>query len=1364
MVQCATCRCPPAVDSRVGWAGATVIVPASQALTTDPLTMLAPPLLPIERERLQVLHELHVLDTEVAPVFAAIARLACLHSACSIGAISLVDATRQWFAASVGLAMRQTPREASFCGHTICSDAGMEVPDATQDARFRDNPLVVGDPHIVFYAGMPIHVDGQRIGTVLVMDQQARTGDAGTRAALADLALVVGAMFDARLREQRWKQLEARVSAASQAGSDWLWETDAEGVLTWVSDSVAEHTGWLPATEIGRYSAAVNRPPTGEGRASWDVYRAQRARHEPFYKAIAERDTAHGHMLVEMSGRPRFDASGTFLGYCGAARNVTREVAEREALLSDQRLLQHAIESVNAGLMVSGPDGKIRISNSSWRRNIGLFSDGGQDTWEALLREMVRRGQYPQARGREEEFVRWRLSLASAEGIAHELHFGEQVALITDQRLPDGSVVHLSINITESRRAELELQRQRALAGASEARLGAVLKAVPDLWFVLDAAGCYVECSDNDHPWLVRPFAELRGLHVGSLAKGRLSTDTMATIARAHATGTVQRFEYELTTVDGVHRSFEARLSPMPDGHSLYLTRDLTEVRQLAREVMLLQRALEADAALPMVVADMRSPEHPLIFVNRAFERLTGYDRSEVLGRNCRFMQGPDTDPLAVASVRRALAEGTPCTVTLRNRRRDGSSFLNELHLAPVHDEAGALVSFIGVQNDVTHQALAAEKLQRSEEFYRAVTEGIRDGVLVVAPAGSILTSNPAARAALGVSAEQLAGTRLSRLGFELQHLSDGRPVTDAEHPVAQVMRRGGRVVDAIYRLRRPDGALMHIQLSAQPLFERPGAGPTNCLVMFRDITAQRAAEEALLRAEERWQFALDGSGEGIWDFDEDTQVVYFSPQWKQTLGHEEHEIGSALTEWTRRIHPEDKPRVLRAIQQYRQGLAPTYQTEHRLRHKLGHWVWILDRGKIVERRADGSPRRVVGTHTDITHMKAAEQALRDKQALALASRAKSEFLSRMSHEMRTPLNAVIGFTQLMRMQPGGGDSGKVIEYTDYLMRASQHLLDLINEVLDLQQVEEGRIKLERLPISLSQLVDSTIELLQPMAQQARISVTAQIAGDVWVLADRQRLHQVLINVVSNAIKYNRPQGSVCITVLAADARVVRIAIEDTGCGLSAQQLGRLFQPFERLGHESSSIQGTGLGLVIARRLVEEMGGTLTLSSVHGAGTLAQIDLPRAEAQLPAPALPVAPTWSRSVPPPDRAPVEATRVLYVEDNVVNAILFQEAMRLCGNVELRMAEDGAETLALVRDWLPDVLVLDAHLPDMTGFELLDRLRGLSELCNVPAYMCSAAAMPADLQRAREAGFKGYWTKPIDIALIVSQIDALAVTAS
>ena len=1322
--------------------------------------MLASSLLPSERERLQVLHELRILDTEIAPVFAAIARLACLHSGCSMGAISLVDASRQWFAASVGLTLRQTPREASFCAHTICSDAGMEVPDATQDARFRDNPLVVGDPHVVFYAGMPIHVDGQRIGTVLVMDRQTRSGDPGPRAALADLALVVGAMLDARLREQRWKQLEARVSAAGQAGSDWLWETDAEGLLTWVSDSVAEHTGWLPATEIGQHSMAVNRQPGGELGESWDRYRASRARREPFHEAIAERDTAHGRMLVAMSGRPRFDVSGAFLGYGGAARNVTREVAEREALLSEQRLLQHAIESVNAGLMVSGADGKIRVSNSAWRKNIGLFGDAAQDTWEALLREMVRLGQYPQARGREEEFVRWRLSLASVEGTAHELHFGEQVVLITDQRLPDGSVVHLSINITESRRAELELQRQRELAGASEARLAAVLKAVPDLWFVLDPEGCYAECSDHHHPWLLRPFAEMRGLRVGSLVPGRLSENAMAAMVQAHASGAVQRFEYELTTVDGVLRNFEARVSPMPEGLSLYLTRDLTEVRQLAREVLLLQRALEADAAMPITVADMRSPDHPLIFVNRAFERLTGYDRRELLGRNCRFLQGPDTDPLAVARVRRALADGAACTVTLSNRRRDGSSFLNELHLAPVHDEAGTLVSFIGVQNDVTDHALAAEQLRRSEEYYRAVTEGIRDGVLVVAPTGSILTANPAACAALGFSAAQLQGRRLSGLGFELQHLGDGRPVTEVEHPVARVMHRGERVVDEVYRLRRADAALMHIQLSAQPLFERPGAGPTTCLVTFRDITAQRASEEALARAEERWQFALDGAGEGVWDFDEDTQAVYFSPQWKQTLGYEDHEIGTALTEWAKRIHAEDKRSVLRAIKQYRQGLIPAYETEYRLRHKLGHWVWILDRGKIVERRADGSPRRVVGTHTDITHLKAAEQALRDKQALALASRAKSEFLSRMSHEMRTPLNAVIGFTQLMRLQPGGGGPDKVLEYTDHVMRASQHLLELVNEVLDLQRVEEGRIELERLPIPLSRLVDSTIELLQPIAQQAQIALSAQIPGDVWVLADRQRLHQVLINLVSNAIKYNRPQGGVCITLLAADPRFVSVAIEDTGRGLTSQQLGRLFQPFERLGHESSSIEGSGLGLVIARKLVEEMGGTLTMSSVHGSGTLAQIELPRAEAQPLAPAASVEPAEPRAQWHADRPGLPATRVLYVEDNAVNALLFQAAMRLCENVELQIAEDGAEALALVQHWLPDVVVLDAHLPDMTGFELFDHLRALPEMGQRPAYMCSADAMPEDLQRARDAGFRGYWTKPINIAQIVAELDALA----
>jgi len=413
---------------------------------------------------------------------------------------------------------------------------------------------------------------------------------------------------------------------------------------------------------------------------------------------------------------------------------------------------------------------------------------------------------------------------------------------------------------------------------------------------------------------------------------------------------------------------------------------------------------------------------------------------------------------------------------------------------------------------------------------------------------------------------------------------------------------------------------------------------------------------------------------------------------------------------------------------------------------------------------ADALPRAVLATFADITGQRGAEQALRDKQAAELANRAKSEFLSRVSHEMRTPLNAVIGFTQLLRLAPDGIGPAQVAQYTDHVLRASEHLLGLINDLLDLQRFDEGRLTLQPRALSLKALVDATFALLEPLAQRHGVALQNGVDAHAWVQADAQRLRQVLINVVSNAIKYNRSGGWVCINLAASDAARWVLAVEDTGSGLSQAQLRLLFQPFERLGQESSGIEGSGLGLVISRRLVDAMGGELTLMSAPAAGTQVRIALPRAESPMTAAMQEAAPIGDApaAVTPAvaePRPPAPALRMLYVEDNRINAILFEEALRMRGGIELEVAEDGAQALALVQQWQPQVLVLDANLPDMSGYDVLARLREVPALASVPAFMCSADALEADLQRATAAGFIGYWTKPIDIARVMGDLDRL-----
>jgi len=535
----------------------------------------------------------------------------------------------------------------------------------------------------------------------------------------------------------------------------------------------------------------------------------------------------------------------------------------------------------------------------------------------------------------------------------------------------------------------------------------------------------------------------------------------------------------------------------------------------------------------------------------------------------------------------------------------------------------------------------------------------------------------------------------------------------------------------------------------------------------LKALRAKERALEELHAGDERWRLALEGGGQGLWDWDSEKHGLYFSDAWKAIVGHGGSEVGTQVREWLCRIHPDDLPHAKAKLAAHLRGETPVYAVEHRMRHKHGHDVWVLNSGKVVRRAANGRATRMVGTMIDVTSQRHAESSLRDKRAAELANIAKSEFLSRMSHEMRTPLNAVIGFTQLLLSRTP--DADEVREYAEHVLRAGEHLLALTNDVLDLQHVEEGRVELDSADIPLDTVVSQVIDLLSGAAQERGIRFDNQVPPGVEVRADEHRLLQVLMNIASNAVKFNRPAGVVRWSVERDVSRArVRLSIEDTGSGLKPAQLQRLFQPFERLGRETSSIEGTGLGLIIARSLAVAMGGTLHVASSAGVGTRVVVELAMAQQTvLPfSPEAiddatsggPVEPAREPAAAPPDE-PVPALRMLYVEDNRINAILFEEALRLRDGIELRLAEDGQEALDQVRGWTPDVLVLDAHLPGMDGFELLEALRREPGLAEVPAFMCSADAMPDDVKRAAHAGFTGYWSKPINIAKILADLDEI-----
>ncbi len=519
---------------------------------------------------------------------------------------------------------------------------------------------------------------------------------------------------------------------------------------------------------------------------------------------------------------------------------------------------------------------------------------------------------------------------------------------------------------------------------------------------------------------------------------------------------------------------------------------------------------------------------------------------------------------------------------------------------------------------------------------------------------------------------------------------------------------------------RRKDGTVFDIEYFTALINVN---GRELVIGMDRDATAARNAERALRENEERWQLAVAGSNEGVWDWQVDAGTIWFSPRWKELIGFTDDEVANVRATWIDRVHPDDRAGLDSALQRHLSRETDHFEFEHRMRQKNGEWAWVLARGK-AHFDCTGRPLRMLGTHTDIAKRKQIEEELRRaKDEAEAADRAKSDFLAVMSHEIRTPMNGVIGFTNLLL------DTSLTAEQRDWLLTirsSGESLVTLINDILDFSKIESGHMELDHHPVQVRRCLEEVLDLLWSKASERRIEIMHWIDDGVpeWILTDGTRLRQVLVNLVGNAIKFTR-QGEVEVRVSLEPAVVgqppkLAFSVRDTGEGIPPDRVSRLFKPFSQADSSTTrKYGGTGLGLAISRRLVQLLGGDITLASTSAKGSCFRFTV-------------VAP---QSTPPTDQplpparhlsVNIEGRRALIVDDNETNRRILSSQMQRWGLVceSFERPIDALDYLA--KGGQADVALLDMMMPEMHGVELADRMRQIRSRAELPLVLLSSVS--------------------------------------